>query len=64
MMKSRIDFRTHSPTDFDLELLAEKYRGDPNVVWATEEVTELRKEVRSLGWEINALRHNEEDWEA
>ena len=59
-----IDFHTFTPTDFDLELLAEKYRGDPNVVWAAEEVVEVRKEIESLGWQIAALRHDEEDWEA
>ena len=64
MEKSRIDFRTHPPTDYDLEIFAQDRRADRNAVWVAEEVAELRRELKSLGWEIAKLRHDEEDWEA
>ena len=64
MSRSRKDFRTHPPTDYDLEIFAEEHRENLNVVWVTEEVVGLRKKVESLDWEIAKLRHDEEDWEA
>ncbi len=64
MSRSRIDFGTHPPTDYDLEIFAQDRRADRNAVWVAEEVVGLRKKVESLGWEIAKLRHDEEDWEA
>ncbi len=60
MEKSRIDFRTHPPSDFDLELFAEEHRENLNVNWVIEELRAIRRGYDFLWDRVRSFEERDE----